>query len=89
MSIHPAELAEVSAALWEANLAFARRHPGDRGGTPQPVHTFIEGAQHFTANVAAKRGAQALETLDTYAPDAATLGTALGMSSHPALGLVA
>ena len=88
MTIHPAELAEVSAALREANLTFARRHPGD-GGAAQPVHTFIEGAQHFTADVAARRGAQALAALDTYAPDAATLGAAIGIASHPALELIA
>jgi citrate lyase beta subunit len=84
MTIDHAELAEVTAALWEANLAFARRYPGDRGA-PQPVHTFIEGAQHFTADVVTQRGARALDMLATYARDARTLGAALGLSAHPAL----
>ena len=87
MTIDPAELADVTAALWEANLAFARRYPGDRGAS-QPVHTFIEGAQHFAADVAARRGAQALEALDAYAGTVATFGTALGLSTHPSLELI-
>lgn len=86
MTLDPAELADVTAALWEANLTFARCYPGDASG-PQPVHTFIEGAQHFTADVAARRGTLALATLDMYAPDDATLGRALGIASHPALEL--
>lgn len=88
MSIDPAELADVTAALWEANLVFRGSYAGDRGGW-QPVHTFIEGAQHFTADVAARRGALALATLDAYAPDDATFGAALGIESHPALQLIA
>src|SRR5262249_36545952 len=87
MTIDPAELADVTAALWEANLAFARRYRGD-SGEAQPVHTFIEGAQHFVADVAARRGAQALEALETYAGTPALLGAALGLSEHPALELV-
>jgi citrate lyase beta subunit len=87
MTIDHSELAEVTAALWEANLAFARRYPGDRGA-PQPVHTFIEGAQHFTADVSTRCGAHALDMLATYARDAEALGAALGLSAHPTLGVV-
>ena len=61
MTIDPGVLREATAALREANLAFARRYPGE-SGDPQPVHTLIEGAQHFTADVATRRGAQALST---------------------------
>jgi hypothetical protein len=79
-----ADLRDVTAALREANLAFARRYPGETGA-PHPVHTLIEGAQHFTYDVAARRGAQALQTLEMYAPDAALLGRALGIPAHPEL----
>src|SRR5687767_1480184 len=78
-SLDPGALAEAAAALREANLAFARRYPGERDdGARQPVHTLIEGAQHWTAGVAAERGAEALRALDDHAPDAPTLGAALG-----------
>lgn len=84
MSLDSPELRKATAALREANLAFARRYSGERD-TPQPVHTLIEGAQHFTADVAARRGAQALRALDEYAADANALGAALGIPKHPAL----
>jgi citrate lyase beta subunit len=81
-------LEDAEAALREANLAFARRYPGERVGARQPVQTLIEGAQHFTSDVAARRGAAALAALDTHAPDAAALGRALGIEAHPALDAV-
>ena len=87
-SLDPVATREARAALREANLAFAGRYPGE-SAIPQPVHTLIEGAQHFTARVAAQRGAQALRMLDDFAPDTATLGTALGISTHVALDAVA
>ncbi|AHG89686.1 HpcH/HpaI aldolase [Gemmatirosa kalamazoonensis] len=80
----PDGLDDAEAALREANLAFARRYPGERAAR-QPVHTLIEGAQHFTADVAARRGAEALAALGAHAPDAASLGRALGIDGHPAL----
>jgi hypothetical protein len=86
-SLDPTMLADAAAAVREANLAFARRHPGERDAT-QPVHTLIEGAQHFAADVAATRGAQALRALDEHAPDAGALGRALGIADHPALDAV-
>jgi citrate lyase beta subunit len=89
-SLDPGALSEAAAALREANLAFARRYPGERDdGARQPVHTLIEGAQHWSAGVAAERGAEALRALDAHAPDAATLGSALGIPAHPALDTVA
>ena len=77
-------LAEAVAALREANLAFAAAHPGEGPGR-QPVHTVYGGAQLFAADTVAKLGSVALRALDTYAPDPATLGKALGISDHPAL----
>src|SRR5438105_14755161 len=87
-SLDPAAVADAAAALREANRAFARSYPGESDAA-QPVHTLIEGAQHFTFDVAARRGAQALDALASYAPDAATLGRALGIADHPELDTIA
>ena len=80
-------LAEASAALREANLAFARAHPGESAGR-QPVHTVYGGAQLFAADSVPKLGALARRALDRYAPDPATLGRALGIADHPALDTI-
>ena len=77
-------LAEASAALREANLAFARAHPGESPGR-QPVHTVYGGAQLFAADSVPRLGALARRALDRYAPDPVTLGRALGIADHPAL----
>ncbi len=87
-SLAPAALAEAVDALRQANLLFARRYPGE-GDARQPIHTLIEGAQHFTADVAARRGVEALRALNDFAPDPATLGRALGIAEHPALDTIA
>ena len=58
-SLDPSAVAEAAAALREANLAFASRYPGESDAR-QPVHTLIEGAQHFSFDVAARCGEQAL-----------------------------
>jgi citrate lyase beta subunit len=77
-------LEEAEAALREANLAFATDHPGESAGR-QPVHTVYGGAQLFAADSVPKLGKIALRALDLYAPDAATLGSALAIADHPAL----
>lgn len=87
-SLAPTALGEGAEALREANLAFARRYPGE-GEARQPVHTLIEGAQHFTADVAQRRGAEALRTLSEFAPDAEAFGRALGIAGHSALDTIA
>ena len=87
-SLDPGAVADATAALREANLAFARRYCGERDA-PQPVHTLIEGAQHFTFDVSARRGAQALAALDRYAPNSARLGAALGISGHREIDAIA
>jgi hypothetical protein len=86
-SLDPSSVAEAAAALREANLAFASRYPGESEAR-QPVHTLIEGAQHFSFDVAMRRGEQALAALERYAPDAAAFGRALGISRHPALDAI-
>lgn len=83
-SLDPGMLAEAVAALREANLSFAKSHPGEGPGR-QPVHTVYGGAQLFAADTVPKLGAIALRAMDTYAADAATLGRALNISDHPAL----
>ena len=80
-------LAEASAALREANVAFAKAHPGEGEGR-QPVHTVYGGAQLFAADSVPKLGAIALRAMDTYASGAPTLGKALGISDHPALSTI-
>lgn len=86
-SLDPAILADASAALREANLAFAAAHPGEGPGR-QPVHTVYGGAQLFSADSVPKLGAIALRAMSTYAADPATLGQALGISDHPALATI-
>jgi hypothetical protein len=72
------------AALRSANLDFADRYPGE-AGTRQPVHTVYGGAQLFTPDAARKLGDVALKAAKQFAPDARTLGSALGISAHSAL----
>jgi citrate lyase beta subunit len=80
-------LAEASAALREANRAFAVAHPGEREGR-QPVHTVYGGAQLFAFDTAPKIGRLALRALEEYAPTPAMLGAALGIGEHPALDTI-
>ncbi|HYP53636.1 MAG TPA: hypothetical protein VEQ42_08850, partial [Pyrinomonadaceae bacterium] len=68
--------------LQRANREFAERYPGETGRR-QPVHTVSGGARLFRADSAPRLGALALRALDTYAPDAATLARAVGLSDAP------
>ncbi len=79
--------AEAQSALSEANLRFAAAHPGESPGR-QPVHTVYGGAQLFAADSVPKLGAIALRSMDQYAVDAAMLGEAVDISSHPALATI-
>ncbi|MGH9246963.1 MAG: DUF6986 family protein [Acidimicrobiales bacterium] len=54
----------------------AQEFPGD-APRRQPIHTVYGGAQLFRADGARKLGDLALRALETYAPDAATLATAI------------
>jgi Malate synthase len=67
--------------LRQANQELARSFPGD-SGTRQPVHTVYGGAHLFKADGAAKLGALALRALEEYAPTAADLAEALGLSDE-------
>ncbi len=74
-------------SLRVANLAFASRYPGE-AGERQPVHTVYGGAQLFRPDAARRLGDVALRALEEYAPDAATLGRAVGIAGHPALSTI-
>ena len=65
-------------ALDKANIRAARQFPGD-SRKRQPVHVVYGGAHLFKADAARKFGALALRALQEHAPDAATLGAALGL----------
>ena len=86
-SINQARLADATADLREANLDYARRHPGDPPGR-QPVHTVYGGAQLFGADAAAKIGGVARRAMDEYLPTAASLGDMLDVAGHPSLDAV-
>jgi len=83
-SLDTGALSEASAALHEANVAFAKAHPGESPGR-QPVHTVYGGAQLFAADSAQKLGGVALRMMDEYADDAQALGGAVGILNHPEL----
>jgi len=84
MTPNDSQLAEAEAALREANLQFAKLHPGESPGR-QPVHTVYGAAQLFAADSVPKLGAIALRAMNQYAPDSSSLGRAVGISDHPAL----
>jgi citrate lyase beta subunit len=87
MTTDDTRLAEAESALREANLAFAKAHPGESPGR-QPVHTVYGGAQLFAADSVPKLGAIALRAMDQYAPEASFLGKAVAISDHSALDTI-
>jgi len=87
LSLDSAFLAEASAALSEANIAFANAHPGESEGR-QPVHTVYGGAQLFAFDTAPKIGRVAQKAMDDYAAGAGVFGAALGIGEHPALATI-
>ncbi|HEV8578231.1 MAG TPA: phosphoenolpyruvate kinase [Thermoanaerobaculia bacterium] len=68
----------VSARLRDANLAFARRYPGE-SERRQPVHTVYGGAHLFKADTASRLGTLARRALEEYAPEPADLAAAIGL----------
>ena len=79
-SFEPAEVERITAALSRANKEFARRYPGE-SNRRQAVHSVYGGAHLFRADTAQKLGEVALRSLQDYAPDAATLAAALGLTN--------
>jgi len=80
-------IADATAALREANDAFAKSHPGEKPGR-QPVHTVYGGAQLFAADSVPKLGSIALRAMNQYAVDSDALGRALGILDHSALATI-
>jgi citrate lyase beta subunit len=76
-SLTPRQLASILSTLQQTNRGVAKAFPGETGDR-QPVHTVYGGAHLFKSDSAVKLGAVARSTLDSYAPDAATLAGALG-----------
>jgi citrate lyase beta subunit len=80
----PASLgADLTALLAPVDADLDRRYPGDPG-TRQPVHTVYVPAGTATAGIVRTWGEQALETLDTHAPDAAAFAAVLGLGDEVA-----
>lgn len=77
-TLTPDSVRPVSERLRAANLAFARRYPGE-SGRRQPVHTVYGGAHLFRADTARRLEALAIRALEEYAPTAADLATAIGL----------
>ena len=73
-SLDQSALTDASAALREANLAFAKAHPGESPGR-QPVHTVYGGAQLFKSDSVPKLGSIALRTMEQYASKPAILAS--------------
>jgi citrate lyase beta subunit len=69
---------EISERLREANLAFARRYPGE-SDRRQPVHTVYGGAHLFKADTAARLSTLAMRAFEEYAPAASDLVDAIGL----------
>src|SRR5256885_10262553 len=70
---------DIVAALSAANDAFMGRYPGE-SNRRQAVHTVYGGAHLFKTDSPKKLGAVALRSLEEYAPDAASLARAIGLS---------
>lgn len=70
---------KLAARLQRANVAFARRYPGETHRR-QPVHTVYGGAHLFQADLPGKLGRAAHRTLEEYAPDFTVFARALGLS---------
>src|SRR5436305_10723429 len=73
-----ADLKSAASKLDPALEKFMARFPGESGAR-QPVHTVYGGAHLFKSDTTQKLGALALRSLDDFAPDAATLGDAIGL----------
>lgn len=77
-SLNPNALRRAVDRLWNANLDFSRRYPGD-SGRRQPVHTVYGGAHLFKADTASRLGALARRALEEYAPKPTDLAQAAGL----------
>jgi citrate lyase beta subunit len=79
-------LAVADQILADSDRALAEGYPGPRPGR-QPVHTVYVAADKFGPGLAARWGRQALKALETWAPDAAEFGAAMGLPASLAADL--
>ena len=79
-SLTTRDYAPIVASLRRANADVEAACPGDNAGR-QPVQTSITGAHLFRADLVPTLGRQAIEVLDEYAPDAASLDRALQLNT--------
>jgi hypothetical protein len=77
-TLTPASIRPAFDRLRAANLACARRYPGESGHR-QPVHTVYGGAHLFKADIAARLGSLALRALAEHASTPADLAAAVGL----------
>ncbi|MFI0720500.1 DUF6986 family protein [Streptomyces sp. NPDC021224] len=73
-----ADVARIGVSLAATDAELARRYPGDPG-TRQPVHTVYVPADTAGPGTPRDWGDRALAALDAHAPDAAALGSVLGL----------
>src|SRR5688572_19933515 len=77
-SLSPETLKGITARLRPSLASFAKLYPGE-SGRRQPVHTVYGGAHLFKADTAVRLGQLAMRSFESFAPDAATFGDALGL----------
>ena len=75
-SLSQNDIERVTAQLRRSLASYAERYPG-ASGLRQPVHTVYGGAHLFKADTAVRLGRLATKFFESFAPDAATLGSAL------------
>jgi hypothetical protein len=75
-TLTPDTTSALTSRLKDANLAFAKRYPGE-SSRRQPVHTVYGGAHLFKADAAAKLGKVALGSLEQFGPDFVTFARAV------------
>ncbi|MEQ1870605.1 MAG: phosphoenolpyruvate kinase [Vicinamibacterales bacterium] len=78
-SLSPLTFDTICARLTSANLSASARYPGDSNQV-QPVHTMYGGAHLFTAEVVTRMRVAAITAFHEYAPDAAALAAAFGLT---------
>jgi hypothetical protein len=76
--LSPETLQRITANLRPSLAAFAKLYPGETGRR-QPVHTVYGGAHLFKSDTAVRLGQIAMRSFESFAPDAATFGDALGL----------
>jgi len=75
-SLSPEDIERITSRLRPSLASFAKRFPGETGRR-QPVHTVYGGAHLFKADTAVRLGQLAKRSFESFAPNAATFGSAL------------